>query len=303
MILIVGGTGALGRAAIKRLLDQGESIRVMTRTPEKATDLQQAGVEIVQGDLLDKASLVRACRGATKVLATAHAIFGRGREASKHVDFQGHIDLIEAAKSASVMHFVYISAYSFSPEYNSIPFFQFKRRVEQYLQASGLSHTILRPTSFIDSHAHMLIGESILTNGKASLLGKGESVRNFVAADDVAKFAVMALTSNELNGRTVAIGGPTNCTNMDVVRLYEKVAGQKAKVTRVPAAVLRVMYRLIRPLHPGLSQVMQFSLYTDLQDRPFNPQPLLDTYPIQLTSLEDWIAENVEPSKAMASLA
>lgn len=214
------------------------------------------GAEIVQGDLLDKASLMQACCGVSKVLASAHSIFGHGREASKFVDLQGHIDLIDAGKSAGVTHFVYASAYSFDPKYDSIPFFQCKRQVEQHLQASGLPHTILHPTAFIEAHAHALIGESILASGKGALFGKGESVRDFVAADDVAQFAVMALTSDALNGRTVDIGGPTNCTNMDVVRLYERVSGRKAKVTRVPAGVLRVMYRLIRPLHPGLSQIM-----------------------------------------------
>ena len=117
MILIIGGTGALGQATAKRLLNKGESVRIMTRVPERAAALQQAGAEVVQGDLLDKASLARACQGATKVLAAAHAIAGRGREASKYVDLQGHIDLIDAAKSAGVEQFVYTSAYVFSPDY------------------------------------------------------------------------------------------------------------------------------------------------------------------------------------------
>jgi uncharacterized protein YbjT (DUF2867 family) len=275
----------------------------MTRTPEKATDLQQSGAEIMRGDLLNKASLVRACRGANQVLVSAHSIFGRGRVASKYVDLQGHIDLIDAAKGEGVQQFVYTSAYDFGAAHETVPFFQYKRQVEQYLQASGLSHTILRPTAFIESHAHNLIGESILNKGKAALFGKGERARNFVAADDVAHLAVMALTGNGLNGRIIDIGGPTNCTNMDVVRMYEQVAGQKAKVTRVPVAVLQVMYRLLRPLHPGLSQIMQFSLYNDLQDCPFDPQPMLNAYPMQLMSLEDWVAEHVEHVRAATALA
>jgi uncharacterized protein YbjT (DUF2867 family) len=303
MILIVGGTGSLGQATARRLLARGQSMRIMTRTPEKAVDLKEAGAEVVQGDLLDKTTLARAFNGVDKVLASAHSIFGRGREASKYVDLQGHIDLIDAAKSAGVSRFVYTSAYSLGPEYETIPFFMCKRGVEQYLQASGLTYTILRPTAFFESHAHILIGASILASGKVALFGKGESVRNFVAADDVARFAVMALTGDKLNGRTIDIVGPTNYTNMDVVRLYEKVAGRKAKVTHVPAGVLRVMYRLIRPLHPGLSQIMQFSLYNDLKDRPFDPQPMLDAYPMQLTQLEDWIAEHVETGRAVAALA
>jgi uncharacterized protein YbjT (DUF2867 family) len=303
MILIVGGTGSLGKATARRLLANGQPVRIMTRTPEKAVDLKAAGAEVVKGDLLDKTTLARACNGVDQVLASTHSIFGRGRQASKYVDLQGHIDLIDAAKNVGVSRFVYTSACSLGPEYETIPFFQCKRGVEQYLQASGLTYTILRPTAFFESHAHNLIGESILASGKVALFGKGDSVRNFVAADNVAQFAVMALTSEKLNGRTLDIVGPTNCTNMDVVRLYEKVAGRKAKVTRVPVGVLRVMYRLIRPLHPGLSQIMQFSVYNDLQDRPFDPQPMLDAYPMRLTRLEEWVAEHVETGRTAAALA
>ena len=67
MILIVGGTGALGSATARRLLAKGTAVRVMTRTPEKAAELQKLGAEVVQGDLLDKASLAQACRGVEKV--------------------------------------------------------------------------------------------------------------------------------------------------------------------------------------------------------------------------------------------
>ncbi len=107
MILIVGGTGALGSATARRLLAKGTAVRVMTRTPKNAVELQKLGAEIVEGDLLDKASLAQACRGVEKVLASAHSILGRGREASKYVDWQGHKDLIDAAKVAGVAHFVY----------------------------------------------------------------------------------------------------------------------------------------------------------------------------------------------------
>ncbi len=293
MILIVGGTGSMGSAVARRLLGKGKLVRVVTRTPEKAADLQKLGAEVVAGNLLDKPSLAQACRGVEKVLASAHSIFGRGREASKYVDLQGHKDLIDAAKAAGVQHLVYTSAYNFGPEYDSVPFFQFKREVEQYLQAVGLSYTILRPTFFMESHAEMLIGQPIMEKGKVSLFGRGQNPRNFIAADDVSRFAVMALEDERLNGRIIDIGGPENLTNMEVVRLYEKLAGRQAKVSHVPLGMLRVMYRLIRPFHPGLSQIMQSSIYADTVDCTFDPAPMLAAYPVKLTSLEDWAAQRV----------
>jgi uncharacterized protein YbjT (DUF2867 family) len=294
MILIVGGTGALGSATARRLLSKGIPVRVMTRTPEKAAALGKQGADFVQGDLLDKTSLVKACRGIDKVLVAAHSILGRGRAASKYVDLGGHKDLIDAAKAAGVGHFVYASMYNYGPEYETIPFLQFKRAVEGYLQSSGLNYTILRPTAFMETHAELLIGSPLLERGKVSLFGSGENPRNFITADDVAQFTVMALEEDDLNGRTIDIGGPENLTNMQVVQLYEKLAGRTAKVSHVPLGMLKVMYRVLRPVHPGLSQVIQSSIYADTLNSSFDPAAMLAAYPVTLTRLEDWAAQRVE---------
>lgn len=294
MNLIIGGTGSLGSALTRRLLAKRMPVRVMTRTPEKAAELKGLGAEVRQGDLLDKTSLARACKGATKVVAAAHSILGRGKESSRHVDLQGHKDLIDAAKAAEVTHFVYISLYDFGPEYESVPFLVFKREVERYLKASGLNYTILRPTAFMESHAHFFIGQSILESGKVTLFGRGENLRNFVAADDAAYFAEKALEDQELIGATIDIGGPEDLTNMDVVRFYEQLAGREAKVSHVPLAMLKVMYRVLRPFHPGLSQIMQSIIHADTVDCTFDTGPMLARYPIKLTTLEEWAAERIQ---------
>jgi uncharacterized protein YbjT (DUF2867 family) len=119
----------------------------------------------------------------------------------------------------------------------------------------------------------------------------------------VAQFAVLALEDAHLNGRIIDIGGPEDLTNMDVVGLYEKLAGRPAKVSHVPLAVLRVMYRVLRPFHPGLSQIMQFSIYTDTTDATFDPAQMLAAYPVKPTRLADWAAERLEQGTAVPNLA
>lgn len=292
MILVVGATGALGNALCKQLLAQGKSVRGLARTPEKAAALKQLGVDVVHGDLRDTTSLLQACAGVDQVVATAHSIFGRGVDASKYVDLQGHKDLIDMAKAAGVRQFVYVSALGAAPD-SKARFFRIKYEVEQYLRSSGLAFVILQPTAFMESHAHMLIGEPILQKGKVSLFGKGNNPRNFVAADDVARFVIIALTDPRAAGQVIEVGGPENWTNMDVVALYEQISGRQTKVSHVPLGVLRVMSGLIRPFHPGLSQVMQSSILFDTTDQTFDMRETLQTYPMTLTKLEDWVREQV----------
>lgn len=293
MILIVGGTGSLGSAVVDRLLAEGERVRVMTRTPAKAAELSRSGAEVVRGDLLDRDSLVRACEGVDQVVAAAHSLFGRGREASAHVDRRGHTDLIDVAKAAGVRHFIYTSVHDYGPAYRAVPLFRIKYQVEKHLEASGLSYTILRPTAFMEAHAHALIGVPILEKGKVVLFGSGERPRNFVAADDVAAFAVLALRNASLAGATLDVGGPENWTSMEVVRLYERLSRRTAKVTRVPVAVLRLAYPLLRPLHAGFSQVLQSAVVGETADQRFDAQRLRDRFPVQLTRLEAWASQQV----------
>jgi uncharacterized protein YbjT (DUF2867 family) len=293
LILIVGGRGVLGSLVTRRLLAAQKPVRVMTRTPAKAAALRDAGAEVIQADLLDRQSVVRACAGAEAVVAAAHSILGRGRSASVHVDGTGHRQLIDIAGESGIRHFVYTSVYEYGPAYHSVPFFRIKRQVEQHLKKSALSYTILRPTAFMDFHAHSLIGQPILTRRKVVLLGRGEQPRNFVAADDVAQFAVLALRDSSLTGQTVNVGGPENLTNMDVVRLYLRTTGRWAKVTRVPLGPVRVMSHVVRPLHPGLSQVLQAAVLAETTDQRFDAGPLLARFPVTLMRLEDWVLQRL----------
>jgi len=295
MILIVGATGYLGNATARRLLAAGEAVRAMTRTAAKAQDLQELGAEVVVGDLRDEASLRRACNGADRVFAAAHALMGRGQESSKYVDDIGHKCLIDVAKASRVQHFVYTSAYGVSLD-SPVVFARIKADVEQCLKQSGLNYTILQPTAYMEWHAHEFIGKPILEKGKVSLLGPGANPINLVAADDVARFAIIALADQKAVGKTIEIGGFDNCSRMDIVRLYEKFSGRQAKVIKMPLVMLRTMSPLLKPFHPGLSQVFAFSVWTETTDFTFDPSNTLKEYPMELTRLEPWVQERVAES-------
>lgn len=301
MKLIIGGTGTLGSALTRRLLAHGEPVRVMTRKPAKAAELAMAGAEVVVGDLSDRASVEDACRGADAVVAAAHSLFGRGQHSSASVDGQRHKVLIDLAKASGVKHFIYTSIYTIDPVYQRVPFFRIKQEVEEYLKASGLPYTILRPSAFMESHAHELIGKPIIKKERVIMIGRGLQPRNFVAADDVARVAMIALSDQSLLGQTVAIGGPGNYTNMDVVRLYEHYTGHQAKVTHLPPAVSRALSLMMRPFHPGFSQVLKIATLSDKAGQSFDVQSLLEKIPIRLTSLEEWVENKLASSTGSAS--
>ena len=295
MTLVVGASGKLGRAVVRRLVREGKPVRAMSRRPdERLRDLKQDGVEITAGDLRDQDSLARACSGVSRVIASAHSIIGRGAERSALVDDEGHRSLIDAAKAAGVGHFIYVSALGASAEHPAA-FFRYKFAVEEYLRSSGVPYSIIRPTAFAETHAYELLGKSILEKGKASILGSGTGRRNFVVVGDVADLILLVCDDPSAVGQTIEIGGPpeNNLTNNEVVTMFESAAGRTAKVVHAPRGMLRVMSAVLRPLHPGLSQVMASSLHDDLNDAAFDASKLLERYALELTTLEEWIGRTV----------
>jgi NADH dehydrogenase len=293
MVLVVGGTGALGQALTRRLLARGARVRVMTRRPEAAGGLAAAGAEVVVGDLVDRASLERACAGVDAVVAAAHSILGRGRLSSARVDGHGHLMLFDAARAAGVGHVVYTSGYDYGAAYRAVPFFRIKFETEARLQASGLPWTILRPTAFMETHAHLLIGAPVVAGTTVRLIGPGTWPRNFIAADDVAQVAVRALEDPGLRGRTIDIGGADHHSSLDVVRLYERVAGRTARVSHLPIGVASVLSRVLRPLHPGLSQILQTPVIASAHGERYAGAPLEASVGVTPVPLEEWVGTAV----------
>jgi NADH dehydrogenase len=261
--------------------------------------LKQAGAEVIQGDLIEPPSLARACQGVDRVLAAANSFLGKGKNRAEAVDEVGHRALVDAAKAAGVIHFVYMSMLGVSP-HHPFDYARIKYSVEEYLKASGLSYTILRSAWYMEQNVHLYNGKSILESGKTSLLGNGTKPRNFIAVRDVAQFAVLALLDPKLKNRTIDIGGPQNATNNQVAEMYGKIAGIPPKVSHIPPLMAKAMSVVLKPFQPGISRIMYLnSLPDNAFDETFDPAPLLAEFPMHLTTLEEFIHDRIAETNSV----
>src|SRR6185503_10243695 len=109
--LLVGATGLLGPDICQRLTAAGHHVRALIRPTSdagKRAALAGLGVELVEGDLKDPASLARACTGVQAVISTASSTRSRqSGDSIESVDQQGQSALVEAARQAGVDHFVF----------------------------------------------------------------------------------------------------------------------------------------------------------------------------------------------------
>ncbi len=292
MIVIFGASSTIGMITIPLLLEAGHSLRLVSRIPEKLADFEGKNVEIVQADLIDRDSVRRACENAEMVFASVASLFGYGKNASKHVDYEGQCNLIDVAGECGVQHFVYMSTQEANHD-NPASFFRYKAMTEDYLRASGLSYTILRASAFFVPHVE-LIGKPVLEGGKALIMGEGNNPRNFIANCDVAKFAVIALTNPKARNKTIDIGGPENLSSKEVAKIYARVAGVELKSMSIPRFILNIMSKMLQPFHNGLSDVMKAVIDSDTNPKTFDMSATLNEYPVEMTRLEDWLSAQVQ---------
>jgi len=292
-LLVVGATGVLGQQVTRRLVESGHHVRAMTRNVRASHSLSKLGAQPVIADLIDRRSLERACAGVDRVFAAAHGALGRGRYRSEAVDDDGHQGLIDAARAAGIARFVYTSAFGSSPDH-PVDFFRTKWRIEQYLAQSGIPHVILRPSAFMEWHAHVFNGKALLEKGRALILGRGTKKRNFVAAKDVAALASNALLDEPLRERVLPFGGPGDFSDNDVAAMYARIARIPLRVSHVPVPLLAAMSVFVRPVHPGVARVMRLaSLPDDAFPATLNTDDAARDYQIVRTSLEQFVTERV----------
>jgi uncharacterized protein YbjT (DUF2867 family) len=299
-VLVVGATGFMGRETVRQLLEAGWQVRAMTRTPEKAVNLQKMGAEVVQGDLIDPPSLAQACKGMHAVVSAAHSLLGSGKYSSAAVDDAGQRALVDAAKAAGVEHFVFTSMLGASSN-SLVDFSRYKAAIEQHVQVSGMTYTILRPPAFMEWHAHIFLGKNILEKGKTTILGKGEVLNNFISAGDVARFAVIALTDRRARNRILEIGGVDNISKNDLAKMYIRLSGREAKVSHMPRFMMRVLSVVMKSFQPGVSRIMLASYLNDQTSQAFDARKILTEFQVDPLCLEDFVKARVAEWRASAS--
>jgi uncharacterized protein YbjT (DUF2867 family) len=201
LILVTGATGTQGGAVARELLDRGYAVRAMTRSPGKprAQALASAGATLVQADFDDPHSLREAMDGAYGVFAVT-----KWRGVGVEQEVVHARALVDAAAAAGVRHFVYTSV-SGANRNTGVPHFDSKYRVEQYLAASDLTWSVVRPVSFMNNWKWR---SQEFLDGRFVDPGPPEQIHQWIAASDIGFFVGEAFDNPDTwAGRAEDIAG------------------------------------------------------------------------------------------------
>ena len=275
-ILVAGATGRQGGSVVDHMLAKGWSLRALTRTPSGpgAAQLAGRGIEVVQGDLEDPASLERAARGAYGIYSVQDFwAVGAKREVQ-----QGK-NLAEAGKKAGIEHFVYSSVGG--AERNSrISHWESKWEVENHIRKLALPATMIRPAAFMENYYIDQVEIGIL-KGKLMDPIRGDKPYQTIAADDIGGFVALAFERpSEFMGTELEIAG-SELTNLQAAEVFSRVLGRPVKFRKLPMPMVRLF--LGQEFYEMFRWFNESGFAADIEG-------LRHRYPgVRLQTLEEWL--------------
>lgn len=228
-VLVVGATGQQGGVVARKLLDKGYQVRALTRSPDspEAVALEEAGAEVVYGDLEDRSSCESAAQGVDAIFAMATP-FEAGVEAEVR---QGE-NMLAAAKAEGVQHLVYSSVAS-ADQSTGIPHFDSKFEIEQKIQNSGVPYTIVGPVYFMEN---LLAPWTLpgLQEGKLAMAVPSSRFPQQIAVGDIADFVVLALENRDrFLGKRIDIAGD-EVTGNEAAEIISRASGREIEYVEIP---------------------------------------------------------------------
>lgn len=255
-VVVTGAAGFVGNNTIKLLLERGYSVRAMVRSVEKAKmRLGKFGdqVEIVQGTVEDREGLKRVMKDATAVVHTVAISMEKGGQTYDEVNYQGTINVVDAAEHAGVKRFINISQNGAD---SKLPyrFLASKGKAQEYVASSKLHWTALRPSAifgpqdeFFNTFARLVK----LTPIVFPLIGGGKAAFQPVSIYDVAEATVRSLEDDSTIGKELVLGGPEVLTLGEIEKRVIETLGTRRLMLSVPVGLLRPAVIVMQTLLPG----------------------------------------------------
>jgi dihydroflavonol-4-reductase len=322
--LVTGATGFVGSAVARKLLNRGESVRVMARESSDKSNLDGLDVEIITGDLTDQASLKAACLGCDRLyhVAADYRLWTLDPAEMLKANVEGSRNIILAAAEAGVTRMVYCSSVAvlgIDPEpphgtedtpvtyANMIgPYKQSKflaeEAVREIIKNQNLDVVIVNPSTPIGPRdiKPTPTGRMIVEAASGKMPAYVDTGLNIAHVDDVAEAHLLAMDKG-VTGERYILGGE-NMTLREILTDIASIVGRKPPKVRIPhnailpfAALAEGWARITRGKEPfatldGIKMAkkkMFFSSDKAKRDLGYSPRPAHEA----LADAVDWFRE------------
>lgn len=264
LVTVFGGSGFVGRYAVRSLARRGWRIRVAMRRPHLAPELRVMGqvgqIELMQANVRVPHSVEQALSEAHACVNLVGALYERGRQKFEALHGKAPQTIARAAAEAGVARFVHVSAIGADPQSGS-KYARTKAEGEIAAREAFAETTVLRPSivfgpedDFFNRFGYMASVAPALP-----LIGGGKTRFQPVYASDVGEAIAAAIESPQAAGRTYELGGPGVYSFRELMELVLKETHRRKPLLPVPFAVARLMGRagdiqgLVLPFAPPIT--------------------------------------------------
>jgi NADH dehydrogenase len=284
MILIAGSTGTLGGMITRRLLAQGQSVRILVRPGSNFQPLVELGAHPAFGDLKDRASLDAACQGVDTVITTANSALRGEPDTPETVEWKGNCGLIDAAKAAqTVQQFIFISM-SGADVNSPAPFVAGKARAEEHLKESGLPYTIIAPGAFAEIWIGMVVAAPVMQGLPVMVYSHAKTA--FISIADVASFTLAVIGHPKAVNQRLEISGPEALSFAEAAQVF-------GKLLHCPVPVN--MVRMGEPVPTVPPAVAPLMIGLSMSDWSVPMEGLANTFGVAMTPFETVAQRMIQP--------
>jgi NADH dehydrogenase len=291
MILVTGGSGYVGSHIVHQLVDAGKRVRVMVYNRARAESegrLSELPVEWIEADITKPGTLAEALEGIETIIHTVAIAIEKGNQTYEGINYQGTVNLVNAASEHGIRRFINISQLGASPE---LPyrFLASKGRAQAYVAQSELDWTAFKPSVIWgpeDEFANTFAKLVPLTPLIFPIVGGEDARFEPVWVGDVATSVVKAIDDPTTISQEHELGGPEILTLEEIERRTLTALNARRWMIPFPMSFLRLIVALMEAILPAppvtrsLLELLAVSNVTTNNDivkfvenpRPFTPE-------------------------------
>jgi NADH dehydrogenase len=253
LVTVLGGSGFVGRYAVRSLAEEGWRIRAATRRPDLAGHLQPMGavgqIQPVQANLRYPDSVRRAVDGAEAVVNLVGILVKSGAQTFHAVHVAGARAAAKAAREAGAKTFVHVSAIG-ADRKSWGRYGRTKAAGEAAVLAEFPNATILRPSLVFGPEDQLFnrFAAMARTSPFLPLIGGGKTRMQPVYAGDVGRAIAAACGGRAKPGAIYELGGPDIVTFRELLNLTQQWSGRSRWYVRIPFWLAQVGALLTVPL-------------------------------------------------------
>jgi len=283
MILVTGGTGFIGRALIRHLVDLGYPVRTLIRPSPSSPKLPRSvAVDVAVSSFSDERGLRAAMVGVDIIFHLASGEWRGPRAELMDSDIQATRAVVEAAEDAGVQRIFYVSHLG-ADRASAYPVLKAKGIAEEFIRRSKLDYTILRSAIVYGPNDRFTSGLARVLGVSPFFImpGNGRTVLQPLWVEDLVTCLTWALDDPETINKVVDIGGPEYLTFQQVVQLVMEETGLRRAFIHLPPPYVRGLTVFLESMIPNLPTSVYWLDYMavnrttalDTMPRAFNLMP------------------------------